>query len=258
MGVSNSAPVVLWDRRSVVLLGLLILLTLFAGVLLAAIIARWPSLRLNPVELAFVTLFCTTAGFQGGTFVWMHLFLRRNRLNWSEAFGFDRRNYGACIASAIIALPIVLAGVFLLGHASTWIMLSLRDLTAWQWFNTGSFSGAHYPEFLPVSFLVVKGFVEIVLGPAAEELIFRGIFYRTLRKRWRTAGALCATSIVFAGVHFYPVGALSLFFLSAMLALVYERTGNLFAPFLLHALFNAVNFAVIVAQPPWESSLWNV
>jgi membrane protease YdiL (CAAX protease family) len=258
MNTSSLAPVPLWDRRSVVFLGLLILLTLFGGVLLASIIARWPSFRLDPIELAFVALLCTTAGFQGGTFVWVHLFLRKNRLRWSETFGFNRRNCGACVGAAFVTLPIVLTGAFLLGKASTRIFIGLHNTTGWRWLNPESFDGAHYPEFLPASFLVIKGFVAILLAPAAEELVFRGILYRTLRVRLKMKGALFITGLIFAGVHFYPVGALSLFFLSGMLVIVYERTGNLLAPFLLHAFFNAMNFAIMVAQPSWARSLWQV
>jgi len=53
------------------------------------------------------------------------------------------------------------------------------------------------------------------------------------------------------------VGFLSLIFLSMMLVFVYERTKNLFAPILLHSLFNTVNFVIIVAKPRWAEGLFN-
>jgi membrane protease YdiL (CAAX protease family) len=246
----------MWEKRSVIFLGILILLTLFGGVLLAAIVTHLPSVRVNPVDLGFITLLCTTAGFHGGTFVWIHFFLRTNRVTWSQAFGLRRNNLGACIVTALVALPIVLSGVILLGKASTWTFVQLHEIVGWQWLQPPPQDERQYPEFLPMSFLFMKGIVEILLTPAAEELIFRGVIYRTLRERWRTFISLCVTSVIFAGVHFYPVGALSLAFLSGVLVIVYERTGNLLAPFFLHAFFNAFNFVVLVAEPAWARSLW--
>ena len=91
----------------------------------------------------------------------------------------------------------------------------------------------------------------IVVAPIAEELFFRGFFYRALRTRLRVWSAALIDGVVFAALHFQgtdtaailPVIAL----VGAGLCLVYERTGSLFAVIGVHAAFNA--FATFPVAP---------
>jgi len=111
------------------------------------------------------------------------------------------------------------------------------------------------PEILlalmPLSYLVV--------GPG-EELLYRNVVQKSLREKFSGAGAVVVASVVFAAVHLPayadPNGsALALlntlavvFALSLILGAVYERTGNLAVPALVHGSFNAVAFAVTYAE----------
>ncbi len=62
------------------------------------------------------------------------------------------------------------------------------------------------PGQLPVSLLLIAG-----LGPLAEELVFRGLFYAWLEGRWRARVAFLASSLAFAAAHWEPASiALSL------------------------------------------------
>jgi membrane protease YdiL (CAAX protease family) len=84
----------------------------------------------------------------------------------------------------------------------------------------------------------------IVVAPVAEELFFRGFFYRALRTRLRVWSASLIDGLVFSALHFQgpdtavilPVIAV----VGAGLCLVYERTGSLFAVIAIHAGFNTV------------------
>ncbi len=88
--------------------------------------------------------------------------------------------------------------------------------------------------------------VVVVLGaPVIEEFVYRGLLQRTLADlgggRWP---AIVLTSIAFAAVHrdvarIDAIGAL--FLLSLGLGWVYERSGRLIGPIVMHALFNAGN-----------------
>ena len=49
-------------------------------------------------------------------------------------------------------------------------------------------------------------------------------------------------------LYFHPLSS----FCQKVLVALYEWTKNLLAPILLHAMFNAVNFALIVAHPQWS------
>jgi hypothetical protein len=102
----------------------------------------------------------------------------------------------------------------------------------------------------------LQGVVAMALAPLAEEVLFRGVLYTALKQHGHRQLAVWTSALLFATIHFYPVGLLSLIFLAVLLVVVYERTKNLFAPILLHSLFNAVNFAFIVAHPKWAQDLF--
>jgi membrane protease YdiL (CAAX protease family) len=89
------------------------------------------------------------------------------------------------------------------------------------------------------------GAVSIVLAPIAEEALFRGIFYPAVKALGYPRLALIGTSILFAAIHLNVVTFLPLLVLALGLVLLYERTGNLLAPIAAHAVFNAINFAML-------------
>jgi membrane protease YdiL (CAAX protease family) len=91
----------------------------------------------------------------------------------------------------------------------------------------------------------------VVLPPLCEEVLFRGFLYGTLRAN--KLGALWATtitSIFFAGLHLFGstdgsllwIAFVDVFVLSLVLCYVRERTGNIWAGVVIHALKNAVVF----------------
>ena len=108
-----------------------------------------------------------------------------------------------------------------------------------------------------VAALVLGGFLVIVVAPVAEELFFRGFFYRALRNGtvgWlgTTGGVLLAAAIdgvVFALPHFDGKDSLVLLPLLGVLGfvfcLVYEYTGTLFTTIALHALNNSVAYIAV-------------
>ena len=239
------------------LLGILVLLSLTGGILLALIITHLPNVRLTPNDKALVTLVATVLGFQGAAIVWVHFFLRKHEISWGEGFGFAHRNFGQCVIIVLLALPVVLAGVVVLGKASEWVLLELHGHLRWEWLKPQSQSAVQLlQEQWPVSLVALQGFVALVVAPVAEELLFRGVLYQAIKQRSHRQAALWITAILFAMIHFYPVGFLSLIFLAVILVFVYERTKNLFAPILLHSLFNTVNFILIVTQPKWAQDLF--
>lgn len=94
-----------------------------------------------------------------------------------------------------------------------------------------------------------------VLGaPLLEEILFRGLFQTALlntgffRSRW---GVIIAASLLFTPVH---LGAVTwhalpvLFILSLGLGFGYERTGSLWVPIGMHALFNGVQVSIVLSQ----------
>jgi len=85
----------------------------------------------------------------------------------------------------------------------------------------------------------------VVFAPLAEEVFFRGLLQSLLRRWLRSPwAAVLIASACFAAVHpNQPQAMPSLFALAVALGYNYERTGRLWAPILIHAIFNAVNLA---------------
>jgi hypothetical protein len=98
------------------------------------------------------------------------------------------------------------------------------------------------------SYRICLGITAILLAPAAEELLFRGILYPTVKQSGYPRLALWGTSMVFALIHLNLATFLPLTFLAVVLTLLYERTNNLLAPITVHSLFNAANFGLLYLQ----------
>lgn len=90
----------------------------------------------------------------------------------------------------------------------------------------------------------------VVAAPLFEEFIFRGLVFGGLRRSMRWLPAAAASAAIFAIVH-PPLAMLPVFGLGLCAAWVYERSGLLLAPMVVHALYNA---AVIGWQSHWSGA----
>ncbi|MCC7406492.1 MAG: CPBP family intramembrane metalloprotease [Phycisphaeraceae bacterium] len=105
--------------------------------------------------------------------------------------------------------------------------------------------------------LVLIGLSAVILAPVLEEMIFRGLMQTVLaavlgREHRRLIVVLA--SILFAVIHLGMVtwhGLPGLLVIGLALGWLYERTGSLTPPILLHAGFNAANIALaLITRPP--------
>jgi membrane protease YdiL (CAAX protease family) len=98
--------------------------------------------------------------------------------------------------------------------------------------------------------LIAAGVMVIAVAPVAEELFFRGFFYRALRTRFSVLVAALVDGVLFGAIHFNgeaqdPLLILPpLALLGFIFCLVYERTGSLFPVIALHAINNALAYGV--------------
>jgi membrane protease YdiL (CAAX protease family) len=101
----------------------------------------------------------------------------------------------------------------------------------------------------------ILAFVSLVLlPPLGEEILVRGYLYSGLRKIWRFAPALLATSLIFGAAHL-EIGngsplvwgaALDTFLLSVVLVYLREKTGALYAGMLVHMINNLIAFFLVI------------
>jgi len=112
------------------------------------------------------------------------------------------------------------------------------------------FNNVHGAEPLILTFISL-----VILPPLAEEIMVRGFLYSSLKKAMPMAGAVIATSAIFAAAHLPEGGAagplyiaaLDTFVLSLVLIYLREKTGSLWASITLHALKNGIAFTALFA-----------
>jgi membrane protease YdiL (CAAX protease family) len=90
-----------------------------------------------------------------------------------------------------------------------------------------------------------------VFIPAAlhEELAFRGYLFQKIR-RWRRAGAIVITSVVFAALHWENRGisalaVINLILAGVLLGLAYERYERLWFPIGIHLVWNILSGPIL-------------
>ena len=95
---------------------------------------------------------------------------------------------------------------------------------------------------------LVFGVVSACLAaPLAEEIVFRGVLFRSLANRLRLPLAVGVSSFVFALVHFYPLtGLIAVGAVGVVCALSYAASRTLLTAVVLHALYNAA-----IKIPEW-------
>ena len=88
-----------------------------------------------------------------------------------------------------------------------------------------------------------------LIGPIAEELLMRKGLYGFLRDRFPKAAALIVSSVLFAAIHGFGIqGATQAFLVGMVLAIAFEKTGNLWYSICIHMglnLFSNVSNALV-------------
>ncbi len=100
------------------------------------------------------------------------------------------------------------------------------------------------PDWLSIALMLG---VALVAAPLLEEIVFRGLLHNALarvigqHRRW---GIILLSAAVFTVIHLgavVPYALGSLLMLAIVLGWLYERTGSLWPPIVVHFLFNALN-----------------
>jgi hypothetical protein len=99
---------------------------------------------------------------------------------------------------------------------------------------------------LPTGERLFIGALAVLVAPVAEEAMFRGILYPTIKQSGHPRAAVWVTSLLFAGMHFNAESFAPLAVFSMLLIWLYEKTGSLLAPITVHSLFNYTNFVMLM------------
>jgi len=233
-----------WRLEAVGQLFLSVLGTLGIGMLLATLLQTFPA-GLSQDMRRFLGMCIMTLCFQIAALVWIAIFLKGENLSWSRAFGFSTPRPARTIALAITVVLIVLP--------LTWGLQQL-SIVLMNWVHIKPEAQAVVEELQNPSLSLVQkiyfGILAIVVAPMAEETLFRGILYPTIKQLGYPRLALWGTSIFFSATHLSISTFLPLVFLAIILTFLYEETDNLLAPVVAHSVFNAINFFVLMFIDP--------
>jgi membrane protease YdiL (CAAX protease family) len=229
-----------WGIEAVARLCLAMIATFCFGGLLAVSVGKL-HLGLAEGQTEFIQIMISLASFQISALVWITLFLRKFGLGWSEAFGFNASEPVTVAAYGVLAAILFLPASWALQFLSEWLM-TLAHLTP----ESQAAVQAMQDPNLSIASKLTFGAAAVVLAPIAEEAVFRGLLYSTIKQEGFPRLALWGTSGVFAALHANTETFLPLMAFALVLVYLYEHFGNLLAPIVAHSLFNTVNFLFLM------------
>ncbi len=207
---------------------------------LAGIGLQSQALHLTDQQLEFSQMVLTAVCFHGAALVWVNFFLREAQISWREAFGLGlqrlRRTASWGMATAAGFLPVGLGFQFL-------INLLLPNPVAQPAVRALESTGATSAE------KIFMGALAVFLAPLAEEILFRGILYPTIKQCGYRRTGIWVTSLLFGAMHFNVSAFAPLVLFSAVLIWLYEKTDSLWAPITAHSLFNLANLVFLLLFP---------
>ena len=161
---------------------------------------------------------------------WLFL-LRPSSLRLSESFGLVPTSAGARRLVLVILTLLALGqlGEGVMDMAGRWLGLSAH----WtEWFDRDLVWGSR-------TLVGMTLFDTVILTPVFEEIVFRGLLFATLRRRFAVGPAAVLSAAIFAVAHGYgALGFAAVFWSGLLWAWSFERTGSLLPSMAAHAADN--------------------
>ncbi len=88
-------------------------------------------------------------------------------------------------------------------------------------------------------------FTAIVSAPILEELLCRGVLFEVLNRRWGVKVSILVSALFFGLLHFSPANAIVAIVAGFIFGALYVRTSSLYVTIIIHAINNALAFALI-------------
>lgn len=158
----------------------------------------------------------------------------------AATYSFPRQPWGRPFAAPLrLGTPIIM-GLSLLGLVAT------RVFSSWcmEWISRATHRSVEVQNILPYIQHALAGdpftavLSVVVVGPMAEEIIFRGLMYGAFERRIGAGWTILVSSALFAFVHLQPMYFIPIFCLGIVLGWARWKAGSLGLPILLHVLNN--------------------
>ncbi len=155
------------------------------------------------------------------------------------------RRYGGDFTATMRRLGFV---SFRVPAAAKWIGIGIASYFGFAIAYTLAFGAPEQDDiagdFGPIGLQIV---LIVFLAPLSEEICFRGMVFGGLRTRLPMWAAALGAGVIFGALH-YSTGLSavpSLIVLGAIFAVVYEKTGSIWPPIIMHVANNAFALAVL-------------
>lgn len=157
-----------------------------------------------------------------------------------EMFGLRRLPWRQIFKTGLIAY---LAVWPLMKLITIFTIIALQEGAEKQAIVDYFFAAVRDHQWLAIGLTV---FSAAIIAPISEEFVFRGYIYGVIKRYAGPLVGIIFTSALFAAVHFNALSLPSLFFFAIGLTLLYEVTGCLWVPMVVHCLFNTVSLLEMV------------
>jgi len=228
-----------WRAGAVMLFCVAQFVCLAAGLMLITVLHKLGVAGFRQ-ETDFGNVLLGTLCFQGVTWILIPIFLRLHRTGWREAFGFRGSRFPSVLLLAGAAMIVILPVALGLEGASTFVLEKIG------WPVEDQVAVKLVADAGTLWMQIYLGVFTIVLAPVAEEFIFRGVLYPSVKQLGRPRLAWLGVSALFAFIHFDAARFVPLFWLALALTWLYEQTDCLLAPIAAHSLFNLIGFIMVL------------
>ena len=166
----------------------------------------------------------------------------RNR-NVADLFGLKRRSIPSVVVCSIIGgVSSVVICAWAIGNFSEEFLRSIFDgLSAQELVN-------QLKEKQSSLYFVLSVIAACIAAPIAEELLFRGYMYESVKAATNPVFSAVVVGALFAVAHVNLPALVPLWAFSILLCLAYEWSGSLWVPIGMHSIFNGAN--ILLMQYP--------
>ena len=162
-------------------------------------------------------------------YLWKRHYLRMDNLTWSVGPKY----------TFLWLIPFTLGGYFFATYINE--MLHLPNLLEGQ--------------FVDMSSNVVGVLSIVLIGPIAEEFLFRGAImnYLLREKGYNRKTAIFLSALIFGIIHFNPAQIVYAFLLGMVLGRIYFQTGSLLLCCIVHIVLNGFSTLLTIYYPDVEN-----